>query len=133
MNIQQASEQSDLSVKTVRYYDEIKLVEPARLSNGYRDYSENDVHKLKFLNRAKCLGFSLDDCRQLLSLYEDKNRSSASVKKIAKSKIKEIELKLAELDSMRKTLTVLVNSCSGDDRPECPILEELGKHPPKQN
>ncbi|MEM9279372.1 MAG: Cu(I)-responsive transcriptional regulator [Pseudomonadota bacterium] len=127
MNIREASEQSGLPVKTVRYYDEIKLVQPNRAENGYRDYDENEIHKLKFLSRARGLGFSLEDCRQLLSLYEDQNRSSSSVKEIAQSKIKDIEVKLEELHSMRKTLAALVDSCHGDDRPECPILEELGK------
>lgn len=125
MKIQQAASLSDLPVKTVRYYDEIKLVNPDRQANGYRSYSENDVEKLKFLGRSRSLGFSLDDCRQLLSLYEDKNRASSEVKSIAKSKIKAIEAKLLELNSLRDTLTKLANSCQGNDRPDCPILEGL--------
>ncbi|MEM7215188.1 MAG: Cu(I)-responsive transcriptional regulator [Pseudomonadota bacterium] len=127
MNIRQAAELSGLPVKTVRFYDEIELVSPERASNGYRDYNANEVHKLKFLNRARSLGFSLDDCRQLLSLYEDQNRTSASVKEIAQVKINDIDIKLAELKSMRATLKTLVNSCHGDSRPDCPILEELGR------
>lgn len=125
MKIQEAAMQSDLPVKTVRYYDEIKLVNPDRQANGYRFYRANDVEKLKFLGRARGLGFSLDDCRQLLSLYEDKNRASAEVKSIAQSKIKDIEAKLLELESLRDTLTKLANSCQGNDRPDCPILEGL--------
>ena len=127
MNIQHAAKRSGLPVKTLRYYDEINLVQPGRAENGYRDYGDVEIHKLRFLSRARSLGFSLDDCRQLLSLYEDKNRTSASVKEIAESKIREIETKLEELHSMRKTLSTLANSCHGDNRPECPILDELGR------
>ena len=127
MNIQQAAELSGLPVKTVRYYDDIALVQPGRAPNGYRDYSEIDIHKLRFLGRARGLGFSLDNCRQLLSLYEDKNRTSASVKQIADLKIRELDIKLEELRTMRNTLIELSNSCHGNERPECPILDELGK------
>ena len=127
MNIRQAAELSGLPIKTVRYYDEINLVEPGRASNGYRDYSDVEVHKLRFLSRARSLGFSLEDCRQLLSLYEDKSRASSSVKEIAQAKIREIEVKLEELQTMRKTLTELAESCHGDSRPDCPILDELGR------
>lgn len=125
MNIQQASRQSDLPVKTIRYYDEIGLVTPTRASNGYRDYNQNDIHSLKFLSRSRSLGFSLDDCRLLLSLYKDQNRASSDVKKIAKAKIETIDTKLEELKSMRSTLSSLVDACHGDDRPDCPILDEL--------
>ena len=125
MKILQAASLSELPVKTVRYYDEIELVSPDRQNNGYRFYSDKDVEKLKFLGRARGLGFSLDDCRQLLSLYEDKNRASSEVKSIAESKIIEIEAKLIELQSLRDTLSKLADSCQGDDRPDCPILEGL--------
>ena len=126
MNIREAAEHANLPVKTVRYYDEIGLVEPARAENGYRLYEENDIHTLKFLGRARGLGFSLDDCRQLLSLYQDQNRASSDVRQIAKSKIEEIDIKLTELQSMRSTLASLVEACHGDDRPDCPILDGLG-------
>ncbi|MBL1404918.1 MAG: Cu(I)-responsive transcriptional regulator [Rhizobiales bacterium] len=125
MKIQQAATLSELPVKTVRYYDEIELVSPDRQDNGYRFYSDKDIEKLRFLGRARSLGFSLEDCRQLLSLYEDKNRASSEVKSIAESKILEIEAKLIELQSLRDTLTKLADSCSGDERPDCPILEGL--------
>lgn len=125
MKILQAASLSELPVKTVRYYDEIELVSPDRQDNGYRFYSDKDVEKLKFLGRARGLGFSLEDCRQLLSLYEDKNRASSEVKSIAETKILEIEEKLIELQSLRDTLSKLVDSCQGDDRPDCPILEGL--------
>ena len=102
-------------------------MQPGRAENGYRDYGENEVHKLHFVARARSLGFSLEDCRQLLSLYEDQHRASSSVKRIAESKISDIDTKLEELNAMRNTLSKLVRSCHGDERPECPILEELGK------
>ncbi len=127
MNIRNAANKSGLPVKTVRYYDEIELVQPDRAANGYRDYTKQDIHKLRFLGRARNLGFSIDDCRQLLSLYEDTNRASANVKEIAAAKISEIDVKLKELKSIRDTLSTLSAACNGDNRPECPILEELGK------
>ena len=126
MNIQQASKQSGLPIKTVRYYDEIELVSAERAENGYRQYSETHIHKLVFLRNARNLGFSLDDCRQLLSLYENKSRASADVKKIATSKIIEMETKLRELEAMKATLSELVDACHGDNRPDCPILRGLG-------
>lgn len=127
MNIRDAAELAKLPVKTVRYYDEINLVQPDRGTNGYRMYSDQDIHKLRFLGRARNLGFSIEDCRQLLSLYEDSNRESADVKKLALAKIVEIDVKLEELKSIRKTLSDLSDACSGDNRPDCPILAELGK------
>lgn len=125
MNIQSAARQSQLPVKTVRYYDDIGLVKAARQTNGYRDYDHNHVNKLQFLGRARSLGFSIEDCRQLLSLYEDKDRASADVKTLAQHHLEEIDTKLAELTSLRETLSGLVDSCYGDNRPDCPILEGL--------
>ena len=125
MNVQQAAAFSGLPAKTVRYYDDIGLVSPCRGENSYRRYSESDVHKLRFLQRARSLGFSLDDCRQLLSLYEDKGRASADVKALALKHIAEIDRKLDELRSLRKTLGALADACRGDTRPECPILDGL--------
>lgn len=125
MKIQSAASLSELPVKTVRYYDEIGLVTPDRKQNGYRSYSNQDVEKLKFLGRSRRLGFSLDDCRQLLSLYEDKKRASAEVKSIANAKILEIQEKIAELESLQNTLSKLAESCKGNNRPDCPILEDL--------
>lgn len=131
MNIGLASDQSGLPAKTIRYYEDIELVRPARMTNGYRDYSEKDVHRLRFLQRARSLGFSIDECRTLLSLYEDDERASADVKAIAKEKIREIERKIGELKSLHTTLKSLAENCHGDNRPDCPIIDELaGKgHP----
>lgn len=125
MNISAAARQSNLPAKTIRYYEEIELVRPGRSENGYRDYSEDDVHRLKFLQRSRGLGFTIDECRLLLSLYEDKNRASADVKAIALAKVEEVDRKIAELKSLRATLATLAKSCHGDDRPDCPIMDDL--------
>jgi Cu(I)-responsive transcriptional regulator len=127
MNISDAAADSGLPAKTIRYYEDIGLVSPGRLANGYRDYDEDDLHKLRFLQRARGLGFSVEDCRVLLSLYEDRNRASADVKKIAKTHLIEIERKIAELQSLRDTLSDLVQSCHGDNRPNCPIINDLAR------
>lgn len=126
MNIGDVSSVSGLPVKTIRYYEDIDLVRPGRGANGYRDFSESDVHTLAFLGRARSLGFSIEDCRTLVSLYEDRSRASADVKKVAREHLSRIAKKLEELESMRGTLQSLVNRCNGDDRPDCPILDDLG-------
>lgn len=125
MNIGLAAEQSNLPPKTIRYYEDIALIRPARSENGYRDYSETDVHRLKFLQRARSLGFTIDECRLLLSLYEDEHRASADVKAIALAKIDEIDRKLTELQSLRTTLANLAGNCHGNDKPNCPIIDDL--------
>jgi MerR family transcriptional regulator, copper efflux regulator len=130
MNIGDAAERSGLPAKTIRYYEDIRLLKPARGDNGYRDYSDEDVHRLRFLQRARSLGFSVEECRQLLSLYGDRERSSADVKAIAESKLVEIDRKIAELAGLRKTLQHLVHNCHGDERPECPIIDELAGDDP---
>ena len=125
MNIGQAAERAGLPVKTLRYYEEIGLVAPDRQPNGYRDYGEAEVHKLRFLQRARGLGFSIEDCRALLSLYEDRNRASADVKRLALARIDDIDRKLEELKGLRATLDSLARACQGNERPDCPILEDL--------
>jgi Cu(I)-responsive transcriptional regulator len=125
MNIGEASERSGLPAKTIRYYEDISLVAPDRADNGYRDYSASDVHRLRFLHRARNLGFSIDECRLLLSLYSDRNRASADVKAVAEQKLVEIDAKIAELQSLKSALQPLVDCCHGDDRPDCPILDDL--------
>jgi Cu(I)-responsive transcriptional regulator len=125
MNIGQAAKASGLPPKTIRYYEEIGLVRSDRRDNNYRDYSETALHNLRFLQRARTLGFSIEDCRQLLSLYGDKRRASADVRRVAEEHIDEIDGKIAELKAMRKTLSTLVHVCHGDHRPDCPILEDL--------
>ena len=113
MNIGEAARRTGLAAKTIRYYEDIDLVRPQRADNGYRRYGENEVHRLVFLQRARGLGFSIDECRQLLSLYEDRDRSSADVKSLAMDKIAEIDKKLTELESLRRTLSRLADTCHG--------------------
>ncbi len=125
MNIGEVSERSGLPTKTIRYYEDIGLVEPLRAENGYRQFRESDLHKLAFLGRARHMGFSIEDCRTLLHLWEDRTRASADVKKLAKERLVQIDRKLEELKEMRNTLAHLVSCCAGDDRPDCPILSDL--------
>ena len=128
MNIGKASKLSELTVKTVRYYANIDLVKPNQSSlTGYREYSEEDVLKLKFIGKARKFNFSINECRELLSLYENQNRPSKEVKKITLEKVSEIDEKLNELKNLRDELNYLANNCNGDDRPNCPILEAFSK------
>ena len=132
MNIGRAAVRSGLPAKTIRYYEEIGLIHPEREDNGYRDYSEDDVHRLSFLRRARNLGFSVEDCRQLMALYRDRARASHDVRAIALAHVAAIEAKIAELESMRRTLDRLIHACHGDDRPDCPILDDIaGERAPK--
>ena len=125
MNIGDVSNLSGLPAKTIRYYEDIGLINPLRSANGYRSFRESDAHKLAFLGRARALGFSIEDCRNLLALYEDEERTSAEVKEIARQHLERIDGKLSELREMRATLAHLVEECAGDQRPDCPILADL--------
>ncbi len=126
MNIGEAASKSGLPAKTIRYYEDIGLVEPKRRkANGYRDYDEQDLHLLTFVQRARSLGFPVEQCRELLDLYRNRGRASADVKTIAQARIADIRRKVAELMSMETTLVQLVEHCHGDHRPECPILDDL--------
>ncbi|EFL90931.1 Cu(I)-responsive transcriptional regulator [Ahrensia sp. R2A130] len=129
MNIKDAAQACGLPPKTVRYYEEIGLVTAGRAANGYRAYDERDVHSLRFVQRARSLGFTIEECRQLLSLYRDDSRASADVKALALGKIAEVETKIAELVSMKTTLSALAKSCNGDQRQDCPIIDDLAKDP----
>jgi MerR family transcriptional regulator, copper efflux regulator len=131
MNIGEAAERSGIPPKTIRYYEDIGLVRPKRSANGYRAFRETDLHKLTFIGRARALGFSIEDCRTLLSLYEDETRESAQVKDIAQQHLTAIDQKIRQLQSMRVTLAHLVEACHGDDRPDCPILSDLSGACPK--
>lgn len=129
MNIGEAAKRSGLPAKTIRYYEEIGLVAPTRSPNGYRDYSDSDVHRLRFVQRSRSLGFTIDECRLLLSLYDDKHRASGDVKAIALEKVAEIDRKIEEMQSLRDTLANLARHCHGDGRPDCPIIDDLaGRH-----
>ena len=125
MNIGDVADLSGLPAKTIRYYEDIGLVEPLRSANGYRSFRQSDVHKLAFLGRARALGFTIEDCRSLLKLYADTDRASAEVKQIADEHLDRIDRKIAELTEMRATLSHLVDACAGDHRPDCPILADL--------
>ena len=125
MNISDVAARTGLPPKTIRYYEDIGLIRPARAANGYRSFSAQDAHKLAFLGRARGLGFSIEECRTLLALYEDKRRASADVKVLAEEHLAAIEDKIAQLQSMHTTLKHLIGACAGDDRPDCPILRDL--------
>lgn len=126
MNISEAAKRSGLPAKTIRYYEDTKLIRPAtRAANGYRDYSDGDVHKLKFVKHARELGFTVQQCAELLSLYDDKDRHASDVKAIAAKHLADIDVKLADLSRLRATLSHLVSCCAGDERPDCPILDGL--------
>lgn len=125
MNIGTAARQSGLPPKTIRYYEDIGLLTADRAANGYRDYSSEDVHRLRFVQRSRSLGFSVEECRQLLSLYTDRDRASADVKAIATEKLDQIDRKIAELTGLREMLGHLVENCHGDARPDCPIIDGL--------
>ncbi len=129
MNIGEAAARTGLPAKTIRYYEEIRLIRPHRAANGYRSFNERDLHKLSFLARARALGFSIEDCRMLLALYEDETRASADVKRVAEGHLSRIDQKIADLKSMRETLSELVEACAGDHRPDCPILKGLSAEP----
>ena len=128
LTIGQAADRSGLPAKTIRFYEEIGLVHPARRrDNGYRVYGADDLHMLRFVERARRLGFSVEDCRQLLALYRDRDRASAEVKALTEQRIGDIERRIAELVAMRRTLSDLAARCHGDDRPDCPILDDLAE------
>lgn len=124
--IGQVAAMSGVPSKTIRYYESVGLVPAAeRADNGYRRYDERAVAVLRFVNRARGLGFPMKDVESLLGLWADKRRTSRHVHQIATEHLEAIELKIAELESMRTTLLHLVERCHGDDRPDCPILDEL--------
>ena len=126
MNIGEAAKKSGLSVKTVRYYDEINLIKPIKnKATNYRYYTTADLAKLQFIGKARRFNFSIKECKELLSLYENQNRSSKEVRNLTLTKIAEIDLKLTELENLREQLSHLVNCCKGNERPECPIIDEL--------
>jgi Cu(I)-responsive transcriptional regulator len=128
ITISKAAAQSGVPPKTIRYYEDIGLIYPSqRASNGYRCYDQEAIHSLQFIKRARSLGFSVEECRDLLSLYRNQSRASADVKRLAKQRIANIDTKIAELTGMRATLIKLIDRCHGNERPDCPILEDLSQ------
>lgn len=131
MNISQVAGRAGLPAKTIRYYEDVGLISPGRSANGYRAFSDNDLHRLSFLGRARALGFSIKECRDLLALYHDDSRASADVRAIAQEHLTRIDQKIDEMKHMRDTLAHLVSCCAGDERPDCPILKDLSGDPSK--
>lgn len=128
MNIGELSKASGVSSKMIRYYEQIGLTRPAlRTVSSYRVYGDKDVHTLQFVRRARDLGFSVKQIKELLALWGDRSRNSADVKAVALEHIAELESKIAAIEEMTKTLKHLASHCHGDDRPECPIIEEIAK------
>lgn len=126
MNIGEAARASGVSAKMIRYYEEIGLIPEARRSgNGYRVYRMEDVHTLGFIRRARKLGFSVAQIEQLVRLWQDKGRASVEVKAIAEGHITELTARIEELEAMRRTLEHLTHACHGNERPDCPILDDL--------
>ena len=126
MNIGQASKQSGVSQRMIRHYEAIGLIpKAARRDSGYRDYDDKDIHTLRFIRRARDLGFPIEEIGQLLALWQDKSRASAQVKALAMARAEELKRKEREIQAMRRSLETLARECHGDNRPDCPILEGL--------
>ena len=131
MNIGQAAQASGVSAKMLRHYEAVGLLPaPARTEAGYRQYTDNEVHTLRFIRQARDLGFSIAEIGALLSLWHDQQRPSRQVKALAQAHIQALDQKVQELMAMKRTLTHLVHCCHGDDRPDCPILDSLAADPP---
>lgn len=130
MNIGQAAKTSGVSTKMIRYYEQVGLIRPAdRTQSNYRSFSARDVNELRFIRRARNLGFSVEEIAHLLSLWRDRERPSREVKAIALRHLQDLDARIAELQGMADTLRDLARCCAGDDRPDCPILEELSPSP----
>lgn len=126
MNIGEVAQASGVSAKMIRYYEKIGLIPPAdRTDSGYRTYSDSDVHTLRFIRRARNLGFMVEGIGELLALWQDRSRHSGDVKKLALEHVAELEQKIREMQEMAATLKRLADCCSGDDRPDCPILSDF--------
>jgi Cu(I)-responsive transcriptional regulator len=125
-NIGEAAEASGVSAKMIRHYESIDLIRPAeRTFANYRIYSQSEVHTLRFIRRARNLGFSMQQIKVLLGLWQDRNRSSAEVKRVAQEHVRDLEERIREMEAMKKALEALTHHCHGDHRPDCPILEDL--------
>lgn len=128
MNIGEAARRSGVSAKMIRYYETIGLIPAAGRSDaGYRNYGDNDVHTLRFIRRARDLGFTVEQMGELLALWRDRSRASAEVKKIALDHVAVLERKIADLQAMARTIGDLAAHCHGDNRPDCPIIDDLAR------
>jgi Cu(I)-responsive transcriptional regulator len=126
MNIGHASKQSGVSQRMIRHYEGIGLIaKAARRDSGYRDYDDKDIHTLRFIRRARDLGFPIEEIGKLLALWQDRSRASADVKALATARAEELKRKEREIHAMRRSLENLARNCHGDDRPDCPILHDL--------
>lgn len=126
MNIGEVAARSGVPAKTIRYYEDVGLIPPAkRTGSGYRSYDDRDLATLRFVQRARSLGFSMRDVAALLALWRDSHRASAEVKDLAARHVEDIDRKIAELQSIRRTVVDLIERCHGDARPNCPIIDEL--------
>lgn len=133
MNIGKVAEEAGVPSKTIRYYEDIGLIRKAeRLSNGYRAYSTTEVRELNFIKRARELGFSVEQVRDLLDLWRNRGRASGAVKALVTRHLEVLDHRIAELESMRRSLANLVARCRGDERPQCPILDDLGRAQPRR-
>ena len=132
MNIGEAAAASGVSAKMIRYYEQTGLIPPAaRTESGYRVYTGSDLHRLRFIRRARDLGFPMDTIGELLGLWQDRSRHSADVKRLTLGHLDTLNARIRELKAMARTLEGLASCCQGDDRPDCPILEELEHLPPQ--
>jgi MerR family copper efflux transcriptional regulator len=128
LNIGQAAKRANVSAKMVRHYETLGLLpEVSRTEAGYRQYSDNEVHTLRFIKRGRNLGFSMPEISELLKLWQNKRRSSENVKRIAAQHVAELDQRIEELTTMKRSLQKLIDCCHGDHRPDCPILDELGQ------
>lgn len=129
-NIGEAARRSQVSAKMVRHYESLGLLpEINRTDSGYRQYSDREVHTLRFIKRSRDLGFSMVEIAELLKLWQNQRRSSADVQRIAIRHVEDLNQRMAEMEAMKRTLETLIHCCPGDHRPDCPILDELGKAP----
>ena len=127
MLIKQVAKKLNITTRTIRHYEDLRIIKSDRLENNYRVYDEKNYDKLKFLVRARNLGFSLKECKELIKLFENNTRQSSLVREIAKKKLNDIKLQIKELDNLKASLEWLVNKCPGNEKPDCPIIDELAK------
>ena len=127
MFIQQVAKKLNITTRTIRHYEDLGIIKSNRLKNNYRVYDTKNYDKLKFLVRARNLGFSVKECKELIKLFENDTRQSASVREIAKKKLNDLKLQIRELDNLKVSLEWLVKKCPGNEKPDCPIIDELAK------